>query len=375
MLVGVTVDVPDTGAQVDVLDGRSDLFSLGIVLCELALQSTLPRGLVYQRLKTGERPDSCMIPTEFLEQADDRIPGIRPILERLLQFRIERRYPHADALLDDIDALREVHGVFPRLRTWLNTTPMAQEPLEVDPRETAPTAKHQPIAPESSRASNDLHPLRTNIGDNLDCFMLTKPFDASDVLFVDKLLTQLELKLGMQKKIGLELLIEETLGLQNVEEIAASTPRLEAMVFGMGDYSASQGIDLSLMGGENGYPGDIFHYAKFRVAMAARAQGIDAIDGPFANIGNLNAYRKSCLQARALGIVGKWALHPTQIEHAQEIFTPDAEAVAEARMMTEAYREAEARGEGAVMIDGKFADVATVRLMANTLDLAELYKL
>lgn len=212
-------------------------------------------------------------------------------------------------------------------------------------------------------------------GDNLDCFMLTKPFDASDVLFVDKLLTQLELKLGMQKKIGLELLIEETLGLQNVEEIAASTPRLEAMVFGMGDYSASQGIDLSLMGGENGYPGDIFHYAKFRVAMAARAQGIDAIDGPFANIGNLNAYRKSCLQARALGMVGKWALHPTQIEHAQEIFTPDAEAVAEARMMTEAYREAEARGEGAVMIDGKFADVATVRLMANTLDLAELYKL
>lgn len=212
-------------------------------------------------------------------------------------------------------------------------------------------------------------------GENLDCFMLTKPFDASDVLFVDKLLTQLELKLGMQKKIGLELLIEETLGLQNVEEIAASTPRLEAMVFGMGDYSASQGIDLSLMGGENGYPGDIFHYAKFRVAMAARAQGIDAIDGPFANIGNVNAYRKSCLQARALGMVGKWALHPTQIEHAQEIFTPDAEAVAEARMMTEAYREAEARGEGAVMIDGKFADVATVRLMANTLDLAELYKL
>ena len=212
-------------------------------------------------------------------------------------------------------------------------------------------------------------------GDNLDCFMLTKPFDASDVLFVDKLLTQLELKLGMNKKIGLELLIEETLGLQNVEEIAASTPRLEAMVFGMGDYSASQGIDLSLMGGENAYPGDIFHYAKFRVAMAARAQGIDAIDGPFANIANLNAYRKSCLQARALGMVGKWALHPTQIEHAQEIFTPAADAVAEARRMTEAYREAEARGEGAVMIDGKFADVATVRLLANTLDLAELYKL
>ena len=116
--------------------------------------------------------------------------------------------------------------------------------------------------------------------ENLDCIMLTKPFDASDVLFVDKLLTQLELKLGLGKKIGLELLIEETLGLQNVEEIAASTPRLEAMIFGMGDYSASQGVDFdAAWGPDYKYPGDIYHYAKFRVTMAARARGIDAIDG------------------------------------------------------------------------------------------------
>ena len=213
-------------------------------------------------------------------------------------------------------------------------------------------------------------------GENLDCLMLTKPYDASDVQFVDKLLTQLELKLGLKNKIGLELLIEETLGLQNVEEIAASTPRLEAMVFGMGDYSASQGLDFaSIYGPDYKYPGDVFHYAKFRVAMAARARGIDAIDGPFANIRNTDAYRESCHQARALGMVGKWALHPTQIEHAQDIFTPDLDKVAKARKMTEAYRESEARGEGAVMIDGEFADAATVRLYANTLDLADLYKL
>ena len=212
-------------------------------------------------------------------------------------------------------------------------------------------------------------------GDNLDTIMLTKPFDASDVLFVDKLLTQLELKLGLKKKIGLELLIEETLGLQNVEEIANCTPRLEAMVFGMGDYSASQGIDLSVLYGTYKYPGDIFHYAKFRVAMAARARGIDAIDGPFGNIRHIDGYQESCKQARALGMVGKWALHPRQIEHAQEIFTPAAAKVAEARKLTAAYRESEARGEGAVMIDGKFADAATVRYYANTLDLADLYGL
>lgn len=213
-------------------------------------------------------------------------------------------------------------------------------------------------------------------GERLDTIMLTKPFDASDVQFVDKLLTQLELKLKLAKKIGLELLIEETLGLQNVESIAASTPRLEAMIFGMGDYSASQGLDFdAIYGPDYKYPGDVFHYAKFRVAMAARARGIDAIDGPFADIRNTRAYRNSCLQARALGMVGKWALHPAQIEHAQEVFTPDPEKIAKARKMTAAYRESEARGEGAVMIDGEFADAATARLYANTLDLAELYGL
>lgn len=210
-------------------------------------------------------------------------------------------------------------------------------------------------------------------GDNIDTFMLTKPFDASDVLFVDKLLTQLELKLGLKKKIGLELLIEETLGLQNVVEIANSTPRLEAMVFGMGDYSASQGIDLSVLYGTYKYPGDIFHFAKFKVAMAARARGIDAIDGPYGAIKDIEGYKESCKQARALGMVGKWALHPTQIEHAQDIFTPDAQTVEKARKLTAAYKEAEARGEGAAMIDGDFADAATVRLMSNTLDLADLF--
>ena len=210
--------------------------------------------------------------------------------------------------------------------------------------------------------------------ENLDTIMLTKPFDASDVLFVDKLLTQLEAKLGLTKKIGLELLIEETLGLQNVVEIANSTPRLEAMVFGMGDYSASQGIDLSVLYGTYKYPGDIFHHAKFAVTMAARAAGIDAIDGPYGAIKNVEGYKESCLQARALGMVGKWALHPVQIEAAQEIFTPDPKVVAKARKMTEAYKEAEARGEGAAMIDGEFADAATVRLMSNTLDLADLFE-
>ena len=209
-------------------------------------------------------------------------------------------------------------------------------------------------------------------GANLDTIMLTKSFDAGDVLFVDKLLTQLELKLGLKKKIGLELLIEETLGLQNVEEIAAATPRLEAVVFGIGDYSASMGNDLNAIMGRYEYPGDLFHYAKFRVAMAARALGIDAIDGPVANIKNLEGYKESCAQASALGMVGKWAPHLIQIETAQEHFTPHPKLVERARKLTAAYEESLAKGEGAAMIDGMFADAATVRLMANVIDQADL---
>ena len=159
-------------------------------------------------------------------------------------------------------------------------------------------------------------------GENVDCFMLTKPLDASDAQFVDKQLTRLEFKLGLKKKIGLELLIEETLGLQNVEEIAASTPRLEAMIFGMGGYFASQGLDFdAIYGSDYKYPGDVFHYAKVLVAMAARARGMDAIDGPFWQQKNINAYLESCLQAKALGMVGKWALHPVQVDNAQDVFT------------------------------------------------------
>ena len=100
-----------------------------------------------------------------------------------------------------------------------------------------------------------------------------------------------------------------------------------------------------------------------------------AIDGPYGAIKDVEGYQESCRQARALGMVGKWALHPTQIDHAQDIFTPNGRVVEDARKLTRAYQESAAKGQGAVMIDGKFADAATVRLMANTLDLADLYGL
>lgn len=213
-------------------------------------------------------------------------------------------------------------------------------------------------------------------GTHLDTIMLTKPFSAADVLFVDRMLGQLEKKLKLDRRIGIEVLIEEVQALQNVEDIARSTERLECLIFGMGDYSGSQGIDTRSIGGDAGpYPGDIFHYARFRITMAARAAGLDAIDGPYANFRNEAGYRSEALRARTLGMVGKWAIHPSQIAPALEVFSPSAKEVERARKMEAAYRAAEAQGLGAVQVDGVMVDVAVLRFVRNTLEKAELYGL
>ncbi len=210
-------------------------------------------------------------------------------------------------------------------------------------------------------------------GANLDTIMLTKPYTAADVLFLDSMLNQLEKKLKLERRIGIEVLIEEVQALQNVEAIATCTPRMEALIFGMGDYSGSQGIDTKDIGETGSYPGDIFHFARFRITMAARAAGVDAIDGPYANFRNEDGYRTEALRARSLGMVGKWAIHPSQIAPALDVFSPSADEVARARKMAEAYYDAEAKGLGAVQVDGVMIDVAVLRLVRNTLNKADLY--
>ena len=212
-------------------------------------------------------------------------------------------------------------------------------------------------------------------GKNLDTIMLTKPYTAADVIFLDRMLGQLEKKLKLERRIGIEVLIEEVQALQNVEEISRCTDRLECLIFGMGDYSGSQGIDTKDIGASGTYPGDIFHYARFRITMAARAAGIDAVDGPFANFKDEDGFRVEANKARALGMVGKWAIHPSQIAPALDVFSPSQHEVDRARAMEKAYRDAEAQGLGAVQVNGVMVDVAVLRLVRNTLDKADLYGL
>jgi citrate lyase subunit beta / citryl-CoA lyase len=211
----------------------------------------------------------------------------------------------------------------------------------------------------------------TGAGTKIDTIMLTKATRAADVQFVDLLLGQLEAKLKLERRIGLEVLIEEAAGLQNVEAIAAASPRMEALIFGMGDYSASQQMNLRGWGSD-GYPGDIFHYPRFRIAMAARAAGLDPVDGPFANFRNEEAYRREARYAHMLGFVGKWAIHPAQIAPALEIFSPPAEEVSRARELAAAYDKALAEGVGSVNVNGTMVDAASIRIIMNTVRKAEL---
>jgi citrate lyase subunit beta / citryl-CoA lyase len=209
--------------------------------------------------------------------------------------------------------------------------------------------------------------------DALDVLIVPKARAGRDVWWVDVLLTQLEARLGLPKRIGLEVLIEDAEGLANAVEIARASPRLEALIFGAGDLSASQRARVDgNFDPVAPYPGDFWHFARVQVVTAARVAGIDAIDAPFPAYRDPDGYRRSAVQASLLGFDGKWAIHPAQVPIANEVFSPTAAEVAEAREAVDVYRRSEAEGVGAIGRDGKLVDAAHMRLAANVLHKAAL---
>ena len=219
-------------------------------------------------------------------------------------------------------------------------------------------------------AYKDIVDLVKGAGDRLDTIMLPKAESARDIWFVETLLEQLELDLGLKRRIGIEALVETAAGMMNVAEIAGSSPRLEALIFGVGDFTASQKMDPSVLHGSSGYPGDVWHYGRYQLITACRAHDIDAIDGPFPNFKDVDGYREECQRGFTLGATGKWAIHPSQVPIALAVFTPPAEAVEKAQAMIDAYRKAEAEGLGAIQVDGELLDAASVRILQNVLDRA-----
>jgi citrate lyase subunit beta/citryl-CoA lyase len=221
---------------------------------------------------------------------------------------------------------------------------------------------------ETPWCSGDIIEVVTGAREALDVLIVPKARAARDVWWVDVLLTQLETRLGLTKRIGLEVLIEEAEGLSKAAEIARASDRLEAIIFGAGDLSASfrARVDGNF-DPVSEYPGDFWHFARVQVLAAARAAGIDAIDAPYPAYQDPDGYRRAAVHASLLGFDGKWAIHPDQVAIANEVFAPTAQEIQEARQSLETYRSSEAEGIGAIGRDGKLVDAAHMRLAANVL--------
>jgi citrate lyase subunit beta / citryl-CoA lyase len=218
--------------------------------------------------------------------------------------------------------------------------------------------------------ADDIRHVVEGAGDRLDCLVLPKVDDVDAVHFVHHLLNQLEWKLGLERPIGLELQVETARGMENSARVAAASPRNRTLVFGPVDFAA----DMRLPGFGAGdtrpdYPGDLWHYFLARVAVAARAGGLQAIDGPFLQVRDLAGLRESARRSAALGYDGKWVLHPDQVEVVNEVFSPTQEDFDRAHRVIDAYRQAtDVEVTGAVMLGGEMIDEASRKLALATLE-------
>lgn len=205
----------------------------------------------------------------------------------------------------------------------------------------------------------DLLTLVPRIGRRLDCVVVPKVSSVAEVGFVDRCLASLEAEAGLERPIGIELQIEDPAGLEAVSDLAAASPRVEALIFGPGDFAAAMGMpQLTIGGASEDYPGDIWHYPLSRIAVAARAHGLQVIDGPYSLISDTGGLEQACRRGAALGLDGKWVIHPAQLEAVNRIFTPSAAQMERASAVLERIH-----GEGgASSFEGEMVDEATRRM-------------
>lgn len=228
----------------------------------------------------------------------------------------------------------------------------------------------------------DVVDLLEKAGERLDQIMIPKVGCAADIYAVDALVTAIEKARGRKKRIAFEVIIESAAGISHVEEIAAASPRLEAMSLGAADFAASMGMSTTGIGGTQAnyymlhegqtYWPDPWHWATANIVAACRTHGILPVDGPFGDFSDDDGYRAQARRVATLGMVGKWAIHPKQIALANEIFTPSDEAVQEAREILQAMEDAKARGEGATTYKGRLVDIASIKQAEGIVRMAEM---
>ncbi len=219
----------------------------------------------------------------------------------------------------------------------------------------------------------DVVDIMEQVGNKVDTILVPKVGTSSDVYTVDCLLTQIENQKKLNNKVGIECLIETALGMSNIKEIAQSSKRLEALHFGVADYAASLRARTVVIGGLNpDYPGDQWHHGLSQLVMTCRAYGLRAIDGPFGDFKDSDSYIASAKRAAAIGIEGKWAIHPSQIDLANKVFSPPAAEVNRAKKILEELAKAAKAGKGAAQLDGRMIDAASARMAENIVNINKL---
>ncbi len=220
-------------------------------------------------------------------------------------------------------------------------------------------------------AYRDLVEVGEGAGANLDLIVVPKVNGRDEVRFVDSFLTQIEAACGFARPIGIEALIETAAGVLNIREIVTASPRLEALIYGSGDYAASMGMPMETIGGfdanDDLYPGHRWHHVMHTLVGAARAHGLRAIDGPFADFRNAEGLERAARIGRAMGFDGKWCIHPSQPATVDAIYAPTAADIARASEVVAAYDAATAAGRGAISVGGKMVDAANLRMCRDTL--------
>ncbi|MGP1394902.1 MAG: HpcH/HpaI aldolase/citrate lyase family protein [Inquilinaceae bacterium] len=218
-------------------------------------------------------------------------------------------------------------------------------------------------------------------GERLDLMMIPKVGTAADVYAVDMLVSQAEAAIGRKKRIGFELIIEIALGMANIDAISAASKRNESLHFGVADYAASTRARTTVIGGPNAHYGvltdkedgkardyhwgDMWHYAVARMVVAARANGLRPIDGPFGDFSDPDGFKAQANRSAVLGCEGKWAIHPSQVALANEVNSPSDAEVSKAKRILEAMEQAQKEGKGAVSLDGRLIDIASIKQAEN----------
>ena len=298
-----------------------------------------------------------------LQRSELAVPGSSPeMFEKALNSKADYIFLDLEDAVSPMDKITARQNVIKGLK-------------ELNWREKGKTISVRINSPDTHYMYKDIIDIVEEVGDKLDSILLPKAGTASDVYMIDCLLTQIETNKKLKNKIGIECLIETALGMSNIKEIAKSSERLEALHFGVADYAASLRARTVVIGGLNpDYPGDQWHHGLSQLVMTCRAYGLRAIDGPFGDFNDPDAYVEAAKRGAAIGIEGKWAIHPSQIELANKVFSPPSSEVTKAKRILEELDKAAKAGKGAAQLDGRMIDAASARMAENIVNIDKQIK-